>query len=140
MEILWKGAVSPETMRKLCLSTKFPHHEIRWNYGILRSFRNCKRSFSKKLPICITVPLKLLNARMFYVTGSCTNICCIALTFDYVQDRHAIFLKFWDIFFTSLTKLMFEVKTSVCFTIKEIQFYIVISWYWLWLSKFKGAL
>ena len=28
---------SPETMRKLCLFTKFPHHEIRWNYGILRS-------------------------------------------------------------------------------------------------------
>ena len=27
----------PETMRKLCLSTKFPHQEIRWNYGILRS-------------------------------------------------------------------------------------------------------
>ena len=25
---------SPETMRKLCLSTKFPHYEIRWNYGI----------------------------------------------------------------------------------------------------------
>ena len=24
-------------MRKLRLSTKFPHHEIRWNYGILRS-------------------------------------------------------------------------------------------------------
>ena len=24
----------PETMRKLCLSTKFPHLEIRWNYGV----------------------------------------------------------------------------------------------------------
>ena len=24
-------------MRKLCLSTKFPHQEIRRNYGILRS-------------------------------------------------------------------------------------------------------
>ena len=29
--------ISPETMRKLCLSTKFPHHDIRWNYCILRS-------------------------------------------------------------------------------------------------------
>ena len=28
---------SPETMRKRCLSTKFSHQEIRWNYGILRS-------------------------------------------------------------------------------------------------------
>ena len=37
VEILWKGTVfrdSPETMRKLWLSTKFPHREIRWNYGI----------------------------------------------------------------------------------------------------------
>ena len=28
---------SPETMRKLCLSAKFPPQEIRWNYGIFRS-------------------------------------------------------------------------------------------------------
>ena len=27
----------PETMRKLYLSTKFPHQEITWNYGIFRS-------------------------------------------------------------------------------------------------------
>ena len=28
---------SPETMRKLCFSAKFPHQEIRWNYGIFYS-------------------------------------------------------------------------------------------------------
>ena len=28
---------STETMRKVCLSTKFPHQEIRWNYGIFCS-------------------------------------------------------------------------------------------------------
>ena len=28
---------SPETIRKLCLSTKFFGQEIRWNNGILRS-------------------------------------------------------------------------------------------------------
>ena len=27
----------PETLRKLCLSAKFPHQEISWNYGNLRS-------------------------------------------------------------------------------------------------------
>ena len=27
----------PKTMRKLYLSTKFPHQEIRWNYGIFHS-------------------------------------------------------------------------------------------------------
>ena len=31
---------SPETMRKPCLSTKFPHQEIRLIYGILRSRHN----------------------------------------------------------------------------------------------------
>ena len=30
---------SPETMRELCLSTKFPQQEIKWNYGILLSVR-----------------------------------------------------------------------------------------------------
>ena len=34
---------SPETMRKLCISTKFPHQEIRWNFGILRSEYNWLR-------------------------------------------------------------------------------------------------
>ena len=28
---------SPKIMSKLCLSTKFPHQDIRWNYGIFRS-------------------------------------------------------------------------------------------------------
>ena len=37
--LVWE---SPKTMRKLCLSTKFPHQEIRWNYGILRSEVKCK--------------------------------------------------------------------------------------------------
>ena len=32
-------------MRELCLSTKFPHKEIRWNYGILRS-ENQRNSYS----------------------------------------------------------------------------------------------
>ena len=30
---------SPDTMRKLCISTKFPHQEIRWNYSIFAVFR-----------------------------------------------------------------------------------------------------
>ena len=40
-------------------------------------------------------------------------------TFNNVKDRHAIFLKFGDIFFTSLTKLVLEVKASVGSKIKE---------------------
>ena len=41
------SSYSPKTMRKLCFCTKFPRHEIRWNYGILRSERNAeKKGFS----------------------------------------------------------------------------------------------
>ena len=36
---------SPETSQKLYIFTKFPHQEIRWNFGILRSV------FSKKSSI-----------------------------------------------------------------------------------------
>ena len=32
--------VSPKTMRKLCLSTKFPHQKIRWNYGLFAVLGN----------------------------------------------------------------------------------------------------
>ena len=31
---------SPETLRTLCVSTKFFHHETRWNFGILRNDHN----------------------------------------------------------------------------------------------------
>ena len=42
---------SPETMRKLCLSTKIPHQEIRWNYGILRSYFNRNFFFFSEQPL-----------------------------------------------------------------------------------------
>ena len=45
----------PKTMRKLCLSTKFPHQKIGWNYGILHRVGCCtqqstfRRFYSKEL-------------------------------------------------------------------------------------------
>ena len=46
------SAESPKTMGKLCLSTKFPHQEIRWK---LRYFLQCSlyvfvEIYSKKIP------------------------------------------------------------------------------------------
>ena len=41
VEILQKGTVSPETIRKLRLSTKFPHQEIRSNYHIFLCIIGC---------------------------------------------------------------------------------------------------
>ena len=53
-------------MRKLCLSTKFPHQEIRWNYGIFRSL-NLKKTYNCTLlswevqPLCNTSLLYILK-------------------------------------------------------------------------------
>ena len=48
---------SPETIRKLYLSTKFPHHEIRWNYGILRSDYKNKKLFHFTIFWCLTLQI-----------------------------------------------------------------------------------
>ena len=40
---------SPETLRKLCLSKKIPHQEIRWNLGILCSAYPWKLSYTKQI-------------------------------------------------------------------------------------------
>ena len=64
IKVLRIYTASPETMRKLCLSTKFPHQEIRWNYyGVLRSVKSeffCKFEmfFCQQLfGICYTILL-----------------------------------------------------------------------------------
>ena len=43
-------------------------------------------------------------------------------TLNNSKYHHAIFLKFVDLFFTSLTKLVIEAKTSIFSTIKKINF------------------
>ena len=44
-----------------------------------------------------------------------------------MKYRHAIRLRFGDKFLTSLAKLVLEAKTSICFTIRKIYFYIIAS-------------
>ena len=44
---------SPKTLRRLCLSTKFPHHEIRWNlvfYTVIKASHFQITVFPKKCP------------------------------------------------------------------------------------------
>ena len=57
---------SPKTLRKLCLSAKFPHQEIRWNYGILRSVSFCKCKFEWRIS-----QILLLN-HLFPIHPFCT--------------------------------------------------------------------
>ena len=46
--LVWKFCGnSSKTMRKLCLSTKFPHQEIKWNYSIFRSVIYFGNTFRK---------------------------------------------------------------------------------------------
>ena len=56
---------SPETMRKLCLSTKFPHLEIRWNYSILRSVRIHKNLKSWSMSYLKKMDPKMSNGLHF---------------------------------------------------------------------------
>ena len=59
-------------------------------------------------------------------------------TFNNVKHRHAICLKFEDMFFSSLTKFVLEAKASIYSTIKKIYFHIVVSFYnLLSLSQFN---
>ena len=66
VEIIVSGK-SLETIRKLCLSTKFPHQEIRWNYGL--QFLNCKLSWVIALYLVLkgiaSSPKWLLKDRSF---------------------------------------------------------------------------
>ena len=65
---------SPETMRKLCLFTKFPHQEISWSYGIFRSviwwfvatqpIFTCSKSLGKMCRTCSKVSNK--EKKYFY--------------------------------------------------------------------------
>ena len=70
---------SPETMRKLCLSTKFPHQEIRWNYGILRSVNGFWPQMFDKI---FNIPLNI------------KKLSNILITWWYGKSSRASFLSF----------------------------------------------
>ena len=78
-------------MRKLCLSSKFPHQEIRWNYGILRSasYRKTYPRWTQFIQSCLVVKLSLKLGLMFVsFSGSFT-----ALTTWSSQHSLRIYLK-----------------------------------------------
>ena len=60
-------------MRKLCLSTKFPHQEIRWNYGILRSLIY---HVQPKVVNCYVMPLSQLSYRNWLFTLTLLKFWC----------------------------------------------------------------
>ena len=64
-----------ETMRKLRLSTKFLHQEIRWNYGILHSARTAMNATISVFVNCIETIIHLL----FYNLHDCTFSTCLIL-------------------------------------------------------------
>ena len=83
-----------ETMQKMCLSTKFPHQEIKWNYGILCSVSN------KNINNNIT---SLTNALICHTSklASIINSCDVTEKLFYIQNkllslcmRHSCFLNY----------------------------------------------
>ena len=87
-----------ETMQKMCLSTKFPHQEIKWNYGILRSayftnnkvyyesisniFLPCQAYFWKDLPI-------------LFVLFSILYLKLMPNLFDIISRQFSFSAKYW---------------------------------------------
>ena len=92
----------PETLRKLCFSTKFLHQEIRWNYGILHSQVTFKYQSSILLwAVSVRIPHK--SARLIKMNVFTWSICCtlIGPTFPkWVGNKWVEtlcwFLSFWD--------------------------------------------
>ena len=78
-------------MRKLCLSTKFPHQEIRWNHGILRSAKH-KRSWSNNF---IYIGFKKTKCLFSY-----NKLQCVKLTRRFTDVFRPVFLSYrakWEI-------------------------------------------
>ena len=75
MDILRKGTRhSPETLRELCVSTKFSHQKIRWNYGVLRSSVLCF------FLLCLVLPQKIINGakiNLFTAANVSTSMKCL---------------------------------------------------------------
>ena len=97
---------SPETMRKLCLSTRFPHQEIRWNYGILCSeccakdlLKFLKGAFSGLGELLASVsPLKMIKKILFIAFTF--NTKCFAITI-----LACVFFCFWSSFLDGMPKV-----------------------------------
>ena len=67
-----------ETLRKLCVSAKFPHQRIRWNYDILHSvcistYKYCEKEESKNKINNATCNIKLWCDRTFCDVFSTRN-------------------------------------------------------------------
>ena len=59
---------SPETLRKLCHSAKFPHQEIRRNYGILcGGYSLCNNSMLQLTELMPRMPTFITQKMKFYI-------------------------------------------------------------------------
>ena len=67
---------SPESLRKLYLSTKFPHQEIKWNFGILRSgeLSNSEVKFHVFQPISGMVQCRSSRPEVFCKKSTSKNL------------------------------------------------------------------
>ena len=67
---------SPEILRKLYLSTKFPHQEIKWNFGILRSgeLSNSEVKFHVFQPISGMVQCRSSRPEVFFKKSISKNL------------------------------------------------------------------
>ena len=106
---------SPETLRKLCLSTKFPPQEIRWNFDISRgadkrkwrSIQKRRKQKYRKILInkAATRRIKVIRKALEAVKFSfCNRKFCNILSKDFSSSIILRLLKFQAIFPCSCTQ------------------------------------
>ena len=103
---------SPKTIRKLCLSTKFPNLEITWDYGILRSIFDWRKieyliNHITKYNICNQKINAFFKANLLWATPDLNwqkkqklshtlrlNVCCLKtiVSIKYVRLNEVIWL------------------------------------------------
>ena len=76
-------ADSSKTMRKLCLSAKFSHQEIRWNYGILHS--ESTRIF---IIYFLKLSFEFVGKYPFFFFKNCMCISCVC--YAYISEEELI--------------------------------------------------
>ena len=133
MEILWKSSFlivsseSPETMWKLCLSTKFPRHEIRWNYNVLRSLcsvKNKQNNFNLKV---LWICSKLYNLWVYRFPYVISIFVIFWYALYYLSVRWAIFS--WNeviLHWRALSSWENKANTDILFYIVNVTSILII--------------
>ena len=108
-----------QTMRKLCLSAKFSHQEIRWNYGIFRSVNKTHDNIQHQQK-----QVNQIGATTMKQINKCKATCKPA------SNLFSLWMENFQESVSSWRKFMENLKMVVkCFMEKDFSIFIVTSFF-----------